>query len=105
MTPYIGVSLPVTGVVIFLDHTWNDMLTSSAGWSFVNINNSDGQKPSDYHQGQYVVFNLLATPVKNVMMGGEFQYAHRENFSDGFKVDDVRIQVSFKYSFGLKVGG
>ena len=33
------------------------------------------------------------------MMGGELQWAHRENNSDGFSVDDFRLQFSFKYSF------
>ena len=39
------------------------------------------------------------------MMGGEFQWAHRENISDGFSVNDFRLQFSFKYSFSHKVGG
>ena len=39
------------------------------------------------------------------MMGGEFQWGHRENNSDGFKVNDVRIQFSFKYSFSAKIIG
>jgi len=105
VTPVVGEALPVTGLVIFIDHNWNDKLSSSAGYSLVNITNSDAQAPSAYHMGQYVVFNVLSTPVKNVMMGGEFQWAHRENNSDGFKVDDVRLQFTFKYSFGMKFGG
>jgi nucleoside-specific outer membrane channel protein Tsx len=105
VTPVVGEALPIQGLVIFIDHTWNEKFTSSAGYSRVDITNSDGQVASAYKDGQYVVFNVLATPVKNVMMGGEFQWAHRENFSDGFKSDDVRIQVSFKYSFGMKFGG
>ena len=39
------------------------------------------------------------------MMGGEFQYANRNNNSDGFAVNDYRLQFSFKYSFGYKIGG
>jgi hypothetical protein len=39
------------------------------------------------------------------MTGGEFQWARRENFSDGFRVDDYRIQFSFKYSFNARIGG
>ena len=38
-------------------------------------------------------------------MGGEFLWAKRDNYSDGFSSDDVRIQFSFKYSFSVKVGG
>ena len=46
--------------------------------------NSDGQTPNAYKSGQYASVNLLLTPAKNAMMGGEFQWAHRENNSDGF---------------------
>ncbi len=81
------------------------MWSTSAGYSRVDISNSDLQAANAYKNGQYASFNLLATPVKNVMMGGEFQWAHRENFSDGFSVNDVRLQFSFKYSFGYKIGG
>jgi hypothetical protein len=55
--------------------------------------------------GQYGSANLLCTPVKNVLMGGEFQWARRENFSDGFSLNDYRVQFSFKYNFSYKVGG
>jgi hypothetical protein len=34
-----------------------------------------------------------------VMIGGEFQWGRRENFLDGFKSDDFRIQFSFRYNF------
>jgi hypothetical protein len=105
LTPVIGEALPISGLVLFVDHTWNDKFTSSGGYSRVDITNSDGQLPSAFKDGQYVVANLLATPVKNVMMGAEFQWSHRENNSDGFKSDDFRVQFSFKYSFSYKVGG
>ena len=105
VTPILGTALPVTGLVVFLDHNWHDKMSSSIGYSLVNISNSDGELPSAFHSGQYFVVNLLSTPVKNVMMGGELQWAHRENKSDGFKSDDVRLQISFKYSFSYKVGG
>jgi hypothetical protein len=105
VTPIIGKALPVTGVVAFIDHNWSDKMSSSVGYSFVNVANSDLESPSDYHHGNYFVANVLTTPVKNVMMGGEFQWIQRHNFSDGFTVDDVRLQFSFKYSFGMKFGG
>ena len=53
----------------------------------------------------YATVNLLYTPVKNMLLGGELQWGHRANFSDGFSVSDTRIQFSAKYSFGVKVGG
>jgi len=97
--PVIGVALPVLGVVAFLDHTWSDHFTTSAGYSLVNITNSNAQLPSAFHQGGYALGNLLYHPLKNVTMGGEFQFGRRVNFSDGFNVNDYRVQVSFRYDW------
>ena len=105
VTPVVGEALHDQGVVIYLDHNWNSTLSSSVGYSRVDIDNSDGQAPNAYKNGQYFSANLLSSPAKNVMMGGELLWAHRENNSDGFGVDDVRIQFSVKYSFGYKIGG
>jgi hypothetical protein len=105
VTPVVGQALKDFGLVIYLDHAWNGRLSSSVGYSRVDITNSDGQAANAYKNGQYASVNLLVTPAKNVMMGGELQYARRENNSDGFSVNDVRLQFSFKYSFGYKIGG
>ena len=97
--PIKGVALPVLGVVSFLDHTWNEHFTSSIGYSLVDIQNSNGQLPSDYHQGDYAVGNLLYHPIPRVTMGGEFQFGRRVNFNDGFNVNDYRMQFSFKFDW------
>ena len=55
--------------------------------------------------GYYALGNLLYSPVKGLMVGGEFQWGRRENFSDGWKYDDYKIQFVFKYSFSHKLGG
>jgi hypothetical protein len=104
-TPVVGEALKDLGVVVYLDHTWNDTMTSAIGYSRVDITNSDGQAANAYKDGQYVSFNLLTTPAKNVMMGGEFQWANRRNFSDGFRTSDYRLQFSFKYSFSATIVG
>jgi cell division protein FtsB len=97
--PIKGVTLPVLGVVAFLDHTWNEHFTSSAGYSLVDIQNSNAQLPSDYHQGDYAVGNLLYHPIPSVTMGGEFQFGRRVNFSNGFNANDYRMQFSFKFDW------
>ena len=84
---------------------WNDRWSTSAGYSRNDVTNSDGQSPSAYKSGQYASVNLLCTPVKNTTITGEFQWARRENFSDGFRVSAVRLQFTFKYSFSSKVRG
>ena len=80
-------------------------MSSAAFYSRVDVTNSDLQAPSANKSGQYVAFNLMTAPAKNVLAGGEFQWVNRSNFSDGFSVNDYRLQFSFKYSFSAKVGG
>jgi hypothetical protein len=99
VSPIKGVPLPVLGVVSFLDHNWSNRFSSSAGYSMVNIENSNAQLPSDFHQGYYALGNLLFHPVPKVTMGGEFQFGRRVNFGDGFSVNDYRMQFSFKYDW------
>jgi hypothetical protein len=97
--PIKGVALPVLGVVAFLDHTWNKKFSSAGGYSMQNIENSDAQAPSAFRQGHYALGNLLYYPTEKTMVGGEFQFGRRENNSDGFTVNDYRMQFSFKYNF------
>jgi DcaP outer membrane protein len=97
--PIKGVALPVLGVVAFLDHTWSEHFTSSAGYSFLNIQNSNAQLPTDFHQGDYAVANLLYHPIPRVTTGAEFQFGRRVNFSNGFNANDYRLQFSFKFDW------
>lgn len=94
-----GVALPMLGLVSFLDHDWSNKFSTSIGYSLLNIENSNAQLPSDFHQGHYALTNLLYHPVPNVTVGGEFQFGRRVNFSDGFNVNDYRLQFSFKYNW------
>jgi hypothetical protein len=105
VTPIVGKALPVTGIVAFYDINWNPKWTSTVGWSMLNIENSDAQLPSEYHQGHYVLGNLLFHPLPDLFAGGELQWGKRINNSDGFSSDDFRIQFSVKYSFKFSVGG
>jgi hypothetical protein len=105
VTPILGEALPIVGLVAFLDHSWNDKFSSTVGYSRTDIDNSDGQAPSAFKEAQYALGNLLYYPAPNVMVGGEFQWGRRENFSDGFQSDGMKVQFSFRYNFSFKVGG
>jgi hypothetical protein len=105
VTPLKGVALPALGVVAFLDHNWSGEWSTSIGYSLTDIDNASSQDPSAFSSGQYALVNLLHTPVPNVMYGAELQYGYRENFSDGWTVDDFKVQFSFKYSFSYSLGG
>src|SRR5262245_47389101 len=59
--------------------------------------------PSEFKRGQYALTNLLWYPEENVMLGGEFQWGRRANFSDGFRVNDYKVQFSFKFSYDAKI--
>jgi hypothetical protein len=105
VTPILGVPLPMVSFSIFYDHTWNEKFTSTIGCSMLDITNSDGQAASAFKRGKYALTNVLYHPAPNVMMGPEIQWIERQNFSDGWKVDDLRFQFSAKYSFNASVGG
>jgi hypothetical protein len=97
--PIVGKALPVTGVVAFLDHAWTKTLVTSIGYSFTHIDNAEFGSANAYKNGQYAIVNLVCTPFENMLAAAELQYGKRENFTDGFSSDDVKIQFSFKYSF------
>jgi hypothetical protein len=103
LRPIKGEPLPVAGVVAFFDHQWSQKWSSTIGYSRTDIDNTPAQAPDAYKTGQYALVNLLYYPVTNVMLGGEFQWGRRENFSDGFHRDGVKVQFSFKYNFSFKV--
>ena len=105
VTPVTGEALPIFGMVIALDHNWSDTWSTGAFYSRVDVTNSDLQTPDAYKNGQYIAVSLLKAPVKNVLMGGEFQWASRANNSDGFTSNQTRLQFTFKYSFSGKIGG
>jgi len=105
VTPIVGKAIPIVGIVAFVDHTWNEQFTSTFGYSWQDNDNTDAQAPNAFSVGHYALGNLLYSPVPNVMLGGEFQWGRRENFSDGFHSDGFKFQFSAKYNFSIKLGG
>jgi hypothetical protein len=103
--PVKGQAIPVLGTVFFLDHTWSEKWASTVGFSHQDNSNTALQTPDSFKKGYYALGNLLYMPVPNAMMGGEFQWGRRENFSDGWKTDGYKVQFSFKYNFSYKIGG
>jgi hypothetical protein len=105
LRPVVGEAIPIVAISLFLDHKWNDKYSSAIGYSWQDNDNTDAQAPDAFRVGQYALGNLLYNPAPNVMFGGEFQWGRRENFSDGFSSDGIKLQFSFKYNFALKLGG
>jgi hypothetical protein len=103
--PIVGKAIPAFGIVAFYEHAWSKELSTAVGTSFFKMDNPDGQAPSSFKSANYALGNILYTPVPGAMMGAEFQWGQRQNFTYGFSVDDYRIQFSFKDNFSWKVGG
>ncbi len=96
-----GKSVPLLGVSAYVDVYWTKLLTSSFGYSMVNLDNPGLEKtltPAAYHTGQYASANVLVHPAPNFLIGPELQWAKRTDAS-GANGDDTRLQISAKYTF------
>ncbi|HET6566192.1 MAG TPA: hypothetical protein VFG52_12325, partial [Xanthomonadales bacterium] len=102
--PIYGEAIPMWGVVAFLDLNWSDTWTSTIGYSILDTDPTDGQSSDSFEKGQYALANILYHPLPAVFYGLELQWGERNNFSDGFSSDDVRLQFSAKYNFSKTFG-
>jgi len=105
--PVLGVKvIPVWGAVLFYDIYWNEHWTSSVGFSLISLDyDGTAADPDTFVDGRYALANLQYHPVDKVMVGVEYQYGKRENFSDGWTYSDNRIQFSFRYKYNFEIGG
>ena len=90
--------VPLTGVVAYYDRWWNERWSSSIGYSYTEVDNTNFQDPGSFHRGDYASGNLLHYPAENLMFGAELMWGQREN-NDGASESDVRFQFTAKYSF------
>ena len=90
------------GVVAYYDHYWSDRWSSSIGYSFTEVDNTNFQEPTAFKKGQYASVNLLYYPAAKLMLGGELMWGEREN-NDGVSDDAFRFQFSVKYDFGVRL--
>lgn len=77
---------------------WPGVLRSSFTVSWVNINNFDFQKGSDYDRTLRVSMNLMYNPTKNIQGGVEFLWGERRN-KDGSKGTATQLQFAMRYIF------
>jgi hypothetical protein len=102
LTDVTADAVPLMGVVAYYDHWWSDKLSSSIGYSFTEVDNTNFQGPGSFHHIDYASGNLLYYPADNLMLGGELMWGQREN-NDGASEDNVRFQFTVKYNFGIKL--
>jgi DcaP outer membrane protein len=101
-TSFSAEAVPLTGVVAYYDHYWNSLFSSSVGYSFDQVTNTNFQAGSAFHKGQYASVNLLMYPANNVMVGAEIMWGELTDNS-GTTGIDWRFQFSAKYNFGIKL--
>jgi hypothetical protein len=95
-------AIPLLGIVAYYDHYWTPKWSSSIGYSFTEVDNTNFQSADTFNKGEYASVNLLHYPGDNLMIGGEFLYGRRTN-NDGADGDDIRFQFTVKYNFGIKL--
>ena len=95
-------AVPLTGIVAYYDHYWSPKWSSSIGYSYTEVDNTNFQDPTTFHKGEYASVNLLYYPAENLMIGGEGLYGSHTN-NDGADDDAFRFQFTVKYNFGIKL--
>jgi hypothetical protein len=99
--PIIGKPLPILGLVGFLDLNWTDKVSSTIGYSRVDIDNTTGQAATSFKSGQYALANCLFYPAKGVVLGPEVQWGYRDN-KENWHTKAYRVQFSAKYNFSFR---
>ena len=102
VTDLEAAAVPLTGVLAYYDHWWNDKWSSSIGYSFTEVDNTNFQDPGAIQKIDYASANVLYYPAENVMVGAELMWGERTNNDDASE-DDVRFQFTVKYNFGIKL--
>ncbi len=90
--------LPVVATYGALQHFWLPQLRSSIIYSFDQVQDTEAEPGSTYHQGNYTAGNLIWNPFGSLTVGGEFLYGWRDN-KDGSTGNAPRIQFAAKYNF------
>ncbi len=89
------------GWTSYVDLNWSKQWTSSIGYSFDRVDNTNFQAATAFHKGQYASVNLLWHPASGVFTGGELLWGKRTD-NDGETGKDLRFQYSFHWDFSSK---
>src|SRR5215471_4629971 len=89
-------AIPAVGAMIGYTHKWSDWLRSTASYGYVHLDNEFSQGPHAYHQTHYGSLNLVWKARKQLNVGLEGLYGHKEEKS-GADGDAFRIQLGVVY--------
>jgi hypothetical protein len=91
-------AVPVVATYFGFQHFWASRLRSNVVYGFVQVQNTEAQPGSVFHQSNYTALNLIWNPYGSLTLGPEFLYGWRVN-KDGSTGNAPRIMFSAKYNF------
>lgn len=99
--------LPVQSFTAYVEYYWAARWGAVAGFSWVDVDNAEGQLPDAFSKGVYSTATLRYEAAPGVLLGLEYQYGRRENFDDDWSYDDNRIQLTCRAAFShlVRPGG
>jgi hypothetical protein len=104
VTPIRGEPLPIVGLVIFLDHKWNEKFSSHR--LLESRHRQHRWAGAERIQDRTIRAGQSALSTRSQFHGRRrLQWGRRENFSDGFSSDGLKAQSSVRYNYSYKLGG
>ena len=91
-------AVPLTATYGAYQHYWLKNLRSSAVYGFAQVQNTDLQTGSAFHQSNYSAANLIWNPFGSLNVGAEFLYGWIVK-KDNTGANASRIMFSAKYNF------
>jgi hypothetical protein len=95
-------AIPLFGLMAYVDHYWAERWSTTAGYSRTQVVNTSLQSSSAFHSGEYASINLVYAPDPKLLFGGELLWGRRTDH-DGATGNDIRSQITLKYSFSNKL--
>ncbi len=95
-----GDAVPLTAMLAYYDHYWNETWSSSFGYSFNDIDSRNQQLDSAFSKGEYATANILHAPNEHISYSFETYWGERTD-KNGATGDAWRFQVSIKWDFSL----
>lgn len=91
-------AVPVVAAYGGYQHFWVDRVRSSAIYGFVQVDNTNLQSGSVFHQSNYFALNLIWNAFGSLNVGAEFLYGSVEK-KNALSGNAPRLMLSAKYNF------
>ncbi|MDN3651826.1 DcaP family trimeric outer membrane transporter [Thalassotalea ponticola] len=91
-------AIKAIGGFVYLDHQWQQSISSSVGLSYIELDNLASQFDNAFAKSLYTTLNVIWSPIAMSKIGIELQYGEVEN-KVGQSADNTRIQTSFAFKY------